>query len=257
MINAEMKQDFFEQQTQPDTTLDDELAATHNEEHYYQVLTAHGLPPPSLHFHYEQFEEKGNTVTPDPEDTSLPKNGNLKLKSANFYQIDGNGVKTLAGTFKVRAPAERQTEWEKFNALGLSSKVMFYKDSWFVNSCYLSDGDTKIEFEKQGGKCLVPGCKVKLELKDFRGIGCKGHRDHCHDCKKFIGLMCNAHNVIFSELFKLDHRSIMHIYLEHKKDCYPPPKPHPYFTKRQWAYPRKRPCYNPKTKKDSHKIGRW
>ena len=176
MINAEtiqrMINELFEQDTQPNTALEDELAATNNEEHYNNVLAAYGLPPPSLHFHCEneQFEEKGNAVTPDPEDTSLPKNENLKLKSANFYQVDGNGIKTL--TFKVRTPAERQTEWEKFNALGLSSKVMFYKDS-----CYLSDADTKIEFEKQGGKCLVPGCKVKLELEDFRGIGCKGHRD--------------------------------------------------------------------------------
>ena len=87
-------------------TLEDELAATNNEEHYNKVLAAHGqYLPLRFHCENEQFTQKGNAATSDQKDTSLPNSGNignLKLKTANFYHIDGIRTKTLAGTFKVK-----------------------------------------------------------------------------------------------------------------------------------------------------------
>ena len=79
MIDEESKQrimnELFNEETQQDTTLEDELAGAHNEEHYNQVLLSHGLPAPPLHFHSEneQYYEKGEMVTNDTLDANLPK----------------------------------------------------------------------------------------------------------------------------------------------------------------------------------------
>ena len=166
MIDEESKQrimnELFNEETQQDTTLEDELAGAHNEEHYNQVLLSNGLPAPPLHFHSEneQYYEKGEMVTNDTLDTNLPN----QIKTGKMYLINQDGKEELIDTFIHVAPKERSTLWEEYQRLGLPTRAMFYKERFYAEANQMTDEDTKKEWEAQGLKCKVKHLNVLFSL---------------------------------------------------------------------------------------------